>query len=103
MALPLGDITSSQLRVIADIGRRYVRETVRTIVERKLVLRWVSEMDLPQLYGELNALGLAETGASTIADVKSCPVLSWHRHMQARYRPLAWSGRRTAQAPQRGN
>lgn len=76
MALPLGDITSSQLRVIADIGRRYVRETVRTIVERKLVLRWVSEMDLPQLYGELNALGLAETGASIIADVKSCPVLA---------------------------
>ncbi len=73
VALPLGDITSSQLRAIADISRRYVRETVRATVEQNLILRWVSETDLPQLYDELNALGLAEIGAGTIVDVTSCP------------------------------
>ena len=73
VALPLGDITSSQLRAIADISRRYVKETVRATVEQNLVLRWVSETDLPQLYGELCALGLAETGAGTIVDVTACP------------------------------
>ncbi|MEJ7606841.1 MAG: hypothetical protein WKF37_11370 [Bryobacteraceae bacterium] len=43
IALPLGDITSDQLRALADIARRYTRETVRTTVEQNLVLRWVSE------------------------------------------------------------
>ena len=73
VVLPLGDLTSSQLRALADISRRYVRETVRTTVEQNLVLRWVSETDLPHLYDELVALGLAESGAGTIADVTACP------------------------------
>ena len=58
---------------MAAISRRYVRETVRTTVEQNLVLRWVSETDLPHLYDELVALGLAESGAGTIADVTACP------------------------------
>ena len=73
VALPLGDITSHQLRVLADISRRYVRETTRTTVEQNIVLRWVSETDLPQLYDELVAVGLAQTGAGTIVDVTACP------------------------------
>ena len=73
VALPLGDITSSQLRALAAISRRYVRETVRTTVEQNLVLRWVSETDLSHLYDELVSLGLAESGAGTIADVTACP------------------------------
>ena len=73
VALPLGDITSSQLRAIADISRRYIKETVRATVEQNLVLRWVSESDLPQLHDELVSLGLAETGAGTVVDVTACP------------------------------
>ena len=73
VALPLGDITSHQLRALADISRRFVKETVRTTVEQNMVLRWVSETDLPQLYDELLALGLAETGAGTIVDITACP------------------------------
>ena len=33
--------------------RRYVGDTVRTTVEQNIVLRWVSEADLPALYEEL--------------------------------------------------
>jgi sulfite reductase (ferredoxin) len=73
VALPLGDITSHQLRALADISRRFVKETTRTTVEQNVVLRWVSETDLPQLYDELLALGLAETGAGTIVDITACP------------------------------
>jgi len=73
VALPLGDITSHQLRALADISRRFVKETTRTTVEQNMVLRWVSETDLPQLYDELLALGLAETGAGTIVDITACP------------------------------
>mgnify|MGYP006175011857 FL=1 len=73
VALPLGDITSHQLRALADISRRFVKETTRTTVEQNMVLRWVSETDLPQLYDKLLALGLAETGAGTIVDITACP------------------------------
>lgn len=71
--LPLGDITSDQLRALADIARKYTRETVRTTVEQNIVLRWVAEGDLPELYRELKAASLAEAGAGTITDIVACP------------------------------
>lgn len=73
ITLPLGDITSDQLRVVADIARRYTRETVRSTVEQNIVLRWVSEADLPKLYADLKGAELAQPGAGTIVDVVSCP------------------------------
>ncbi len=73
IALPLGDITADQLRLMADIARKYVKETIRSTVEQNLVLRWVSEADLPALYRELSAASLAAPHANTIVDVSACP------------------------------
>jgi len=42
-------------------------------VEQNLVLRWVSEADLPSLYTDLSGSGLASPVAGTIVDVSSCP------------------------------
>lgn len=71
--VPLGDLTSTQLRVLALMAREYVAETVRTSVEQNLLFRWVSEADLPAFYGDLQAVGLADPNADTIADITSCP------------------------------
>ncbi len=73
VSLPLGDITSNQLRALANICRRYVKESVRTTVEQNIVLRWISESDVPAIYEELRSIGLAEPGAGTIVDVTACP------------------------------
>jgi len=73
VALPLGDITANQLRALADIARRFTRETVRTTVEQNFVIRWVSQSDLPELYNALAAVGLGEPGAGTILDITACP------------------------------
>lgn len=73
VALPLGDLTATQLRAIADISRKYMKETVRSTVEQNLVLRWISEADLPAVWSELKAAGLATPVAGTIVDVSSCP------------------------------
>jgi sulfite reductase (ferredoxin) len=73
VALPLGDITADQLRALADLTRKYVKETIRTTVEQNMVLRWVSESDLPALYSELKEAGLASPGAGTIVDITACP------------------------------
>jgi sulfite reductase (ferredoxin) len=73
IALPLGDITANQLRALADIARRFTRETIRTTVEQNIILRWVSQSDLFELYKALHAVRLADPGAESIADITSCP------------------------------
>jgi len=73
VALPLGDITANQLRSLADIIRRFTRETIRTTVEQNFAIRWVSKADLPELYKALNAAGLANVGAGALVDITSCP------------------------------
>ena len=73
VALPLGDLTSRQMRALAEIARRYVGDTVRATVEQNIVLRWVSEGDLPGLHADLKAIGLAAAGAGTISDITACP------------------------------
>ena len=73
LALPLGDITADQLRSLADIARKYTRETVRTTVEQNILLRWVRESDVPAVHADLAAAGLTIPGAGTIRDVTSCP------------------------------
>src|SRR5689334_9678666 len=42
IALPLGDITADQLRALADIARRFTKETLRSTVEQNILLRWIS-------------------------------------------------------------
>jgi sulfite reductase (ferredoxin) len=70
---PLGDLTSDQMRALADISARYAGGNVRTTVEQNLVLRWVPQNKAIDLYKELQSLGLAEPGAGTIVDVTACP------------------------------
>ena len=73
VALPLGDLTAWQLRALADVARRFVKDTVRTTVDQNIVLRWVSEGDLPELYRALCGIGLGSPDAGGIIDVTACP------------------------------
>jgi sulfite reductase (ferredoxin) len=71
--LPLGDITADQLRSLARVARRYIKDTVRTTVSQNILLRWVSNADLPALHADLGRIGLARGGASRLGDVTACP------------------------------
>ncbi len=73
VTLPLGDLTADQARELADIARRYTGDTLRTTADQNMLLRWVSEADLPALYGALKAAQLALPGAGTIGDITACP------------------------------
>ena len=73
ITLPLGDITADQTRVLADISRKYVKDTIRATVEQNIVLRWVTMTDLPALYRELKAVGLGDPGAESMVDITACP------------------------------
>ncbi len=71
--MPLGDFTSSQARVLAELARRYTGDAIRCTVEQNLAFRWLSGADAVAFYRELSALNLAEAGAGTITDMTSCP------------------------------
>ncbi|HEX2465455.1 MAG TPA: nitrite/sulfite reductase [Thermoanaerobaculia bacterium] len=73
VCLPLGDITSRQLRALAAIARKYNDGHLRTTVDQNFVLRWIAERDLAVLHGDLAAAGLALPGASTLVDITACP------------------------------
>ena len=71
--IPLGDMTSEQMRVLADLASAYGDGTVRVTMDQDLVLRWVKTADVRALYARLSAAGLGLGAAGTIADVVSCP------------------------------
>ena len=71
--LPLGDITADQLRDLANICRSYIGDTVRTTVTQNLLLRWVSNEDLPALYENLQRIGLDRVGSGRLVDITACP------------------------------
>ena len=73
VTLPLGDFTAKQSRALADLARKHVGDSVRFTVDQNVVLRWVSEADLPEVYATLTSIGLGEPGAGSIVDITACP------------------------------
>src|SRR5579859_4080225 len=73
ITLPLGDLTSEQGRALADIARKFTGDTMRTTADQNMLLRWVSEADLPAVYSALQRVHLAQPGAGTIGDITACP------------------------------
>jgi sulfite reductase beta subunit-like hemoprotein len=69
---PLGDITSDQFRALANIQRR-LQSDVRLSNRQNVVFRSIQESDLPQLYADLQAIGMAVPGAELARDVVACP------------------------------
>lgn len=68
----LGDVTATQLRVLAGIQRDLDLQ-VRTTNRQNFVFRGLREDQLPELYGRLDAIGMATAGAELARDVVSCP------------------------------
>jgi sulfite reductase beta subunit-like hemoprotein len=68
-----GDLTPEQLRGLAAIMRQYTGGYARTTVQQNLLLRWVRDEALYDVWARLGELGLSDSGALEIADVVSCP------------------------------
>lgn len=73
ISLPLGDLTSQQLRDLATVARKFTNDNTRTTVEQNILLRWIHEEDLPALYLALKDINLHAAGAQTIVDITACP------------------------------
>jgi sulfite reductase beta subunit-like hemoprotein len=68
-----GDLAPEQLRGLAQIMRDYSGGYARTTVHQNIVLRWVREQSMYEVWQRLSELGLGDAGADEITDVVSCP------------------------------
>jgi sulfite reductase beta subunit-like hemoprotein len=68
-----GDLTPEQLRGLAEIMRRYSGGYARTSVHQNLILRWVRDESVYEVWRALARLELGDAGADEITDVVSCP------------------------------
>ncbi len=73
ITLEAGDITSNQLSELATIIREFSSEGhARAGFVQNIALRYVHEDDLPRLYSKLLTVGLAKSGALTMAAPIGC-------------------------------
>jgi sulfite reductase beta subunit-like hemoprotein len=68
-----GDLTPEQFRGLATIMREYSGGSARMTVHQNLVLRWVRDEAVYDVWRRLSALGLGDAGADQVNDVVSCP------------------------------
>jgi sulfite reductase beta subunit-like hemoprotein len=71
--LPLGDVTSEQLRALSKIAQRFGDGTILLSIDQNLVLPWVDARSLPAVHRALVQLDLAQLDRKTARDVTSCP------------------------------
>jgi sulfite reductase (ferredoxin) len=71
--VPRGDLTPDQLRGLGQIMRDYCGGYARTTVHQNLLLRWVRDETVYEVWQRLKELDLGRAGADEIVDVVSCP------------------------------
>ncbi|MBM3516517.1 MAG: nitrite/sulfite reductase [Alphaproteobacteria bacterium] len=84
-----GDATAAQLEALADLAERWSLDEVRVSHEQNLVLPHVRQDDVPALWRELRAHGLATPNAGLITDIIACPGLDYCNLANARSIPIA--------------
>ncbi len=86
---PPGDMNDLQMDRFADIADRYGFGELRVTHSQNLVLPDVQVTQLPELYRELAALGLATANVNKVTDIISCPGLDYCNLANARSIPIA--------------
>jgi sulfite reductase (ferredoxin) len=73
ITLGAGDITSNQLRVLAECIREFSEEQkARTTPQQNFFIRYVQSDLIPKLFTKLSSIGLGNPGANTIVSPVGC-------------------------------
>jgi sulfite reductase beta subunit-like hemoprotein len=75
--LPLGDLTSEQMRAVGEIARRFGNGTMRATDDQNVIVPWIAEAAVPAVHAALVAAELANPDVGTINDVVSCPGMDY--------------------------
>ncbi len=84
-----GDITSAQMRKVADLADEYSFGEIRTTHQQNMILPHVKQSDLPVLFKELQKAGLAEDNIGMITDIICCPGMDFCALATARSIPVS--------------
>ncbi|MBY6005650.1 nitrite/sulfite reductase [Salipiger bermudensis] len=84
-----GDATAEQMRVMADLARRFGHDELRITHEQNVVLPHVHKSDLPEIHKILKAHGLATANIGKISDIIACPGMDYCALATARSIPIA--------------
>ncbi|MBN9888029.1 nitrite/sulfite reductase [Salipiger abyssi] len=84
-----GDATADQMRVMADLARRFGHDELRISHEQNVVLPHVHKSDLPEIHKILKAHGLATANIGLISDIIACPGMDYCALATARSIPIA--------------
>ena len=69
----MGDITAEQMLFVADLAERYSNGNLRTTINQNIVIRWIPEDRVNELYDDLASYNLADPGAELVEDIIACP------------------------------
>jgi sulfite reductase (NADPH) hemoprotein beta-component len=86
---PPGDVTSGQIRVLADLAERYSHDELRITHVQNVVLPHVRLDDVPALWAGLVEAGLETANAGLITDIIACPGMDYCALATARSIPIA--------------
>lgn len=84
-----GDITSDQMRAVADLAHTYSFSEIRTTHQQNIVLPHVKKSDLYALYEKLKVVKLAADNIGLISDIICCPGMDFCALATARSIPLS--------------
>ena len=71
--LPLGDITSAQMRAFGPILEKFGDGSARVTIDQNLLIPFVDKRSLPALHAALDEIDFTKLGVHTARDVTSCP------------------------------
>ncbi|HET9575637.1 MAG TPA: sulfurtransferase TusA family protein [Nitrospira sp.] len=69
----MGDLTAGQMLHIADLADRYSNGNIRTTINQNMIIRWIPESQIGDLYADLASQGLSDPGAELVEDIIACP------------------------------
>jgi sulfite reductase (ferredoxin) len=76
IGMPNGIVTSSQLRVIADLTRTHARNLADVTTRQNIQLHWLTIESIPEVVDALDRIGLSPKGAcgDVVRNVTGCPL-----------------------------
>ena len=89
LGLAPGDATAEQLKASAQLVANYSRSEARVTHSQNLVLPWVQETHLHELWQEAKALGFANPNIGLLNDMIACPGGDYCALANARAIPVA--------------
>ncbi len=91
IGLPNGILTSAQLRVIADLTRKYARNLADITTRQNIQLHWLTIGSLVEVVDALTAVGLSPKGAcgDVVRNVTGCALAGLDSHELIDASPIA--------------